>query len=71
MPDVQNPHVPWDRLLMSLRVDIWSFLILFLIVIVKFDSHYSFPAQTGVTHLENRKDRQALLDAFKETTNLI
>lgn len=51
-------------------MDIWSFLILFFIVIVKSDRHYSFPAQTGITYLENRKDRQALLDAFKETTNL-
>lgn len=53
-------------------MDIWSFLILFFIVIVKSDSHYSFfPAHAGVTYLENRKDRQGLLDAFRETTNLI
>ena len=39
-----------------------SFLILFFIVIVKSDSHYSFfPAHAGVTYLENRKDRQGFV----------
>ena len=63
-------HVPRGLLLPSLHVDIWRFLVLF-IVIVKADSHYSFPILTGVTYVENRKERQALSAAFKETTNLV
>lgn len=56
--------------LLSLHVDIKGFLTF--IVAFKADIHYSgFPALTGVTHVENRKETQAVLAAFKETANLV
>lgn len=57
-------------MLLSLHVDIKGFLTF--IVAFKADIHYSgFPALTGVSYVETRKETQALLVAFKETANLV
>lgn len=40
----------------TLHVDVWSFLIFF-IVVVKAGSHYSSSTLTGVTYVEKRTDR--------------
>lgn len=64
-------HVTLGPLLLSLHVDIRSFLIFF-IVIFRADIHYCFfPALSGIAYVENRKESQALLAASKETTNLV
>lgn len=49
-------HVTLGPLLLSLHVDIRSFLIFF-IVIFKADIHYCFfPALSGIAYVENRKE---------------